>query len=56
MKNEHIRKILENHSVPCYENDGHIFADSMIAGSSLFEEVEDITGCTSRQIYEWLGY
>lgn len=56
MKNESIRKILENHSVPCYEKDGHIFADTMIAGSSEFEEVEDLTGYTRRQIYEWLGY
>ena len=56
MKNESIRKILENHSVPCYEKDGHIFADAMISGSSLFEEVEDLTGYTKKKIYEWLGY
>ena len=56
MRNEAIRKILEDHSIPCYEKDGHIFADTMIAGSSVFEDVEDLTGCTRKQIYEWIGY
>lgn len=56
MKNEAIRKILDNHSVPCYEKDGHIFADTMIAGYSQFDDVDDLTGYTRKQVYEWLGY
>ena len=56
MANEAIRKILDNHSVPCYEKDGRIFADTMISGSSVFDEVDDLTGYTRKQVYEWLGY
>ena len=56
MTNEIIRKILENHGVPCYEQNGRIFADSMYAHMELFEQVEDLTGYTKQQLLNWLGY
>ncbi|MGN0404035.1 MAG: hypothetical protein ACI4F1_02315 [Bariatricus sp.] len=56
MKNETIMRILKDHSVPCFQTDGHIFADTMIAGSALFEDVEDLTGYDKKQLYNWLGY
>lgn len=54
MKNEAIRKILEAHSIPCYEQGLRIYADTMIGDP--FEEVDDLTGYSKDQIYEWLGY
>lgn len=56
MKNETIRKILELHSIPCYEQNGRVYADTMLSGSEIFEEVEDLTGWTRKQLYDWLGY
>ena len=56
MTNNQIIKILNAYSIPYYEKDGRIFADSMLSGTSRFEEVEDFTGCTKKQLYEWLGY
>ena len=56
MTNNEIAKILELHGVPYYEKDGAIYADSMISGTTLFEEVVKITGMTRRALYTWLGY
>lgn len=52
----YIIRILDLHSVPHYERAGRIYADSMIAGTGLFERVEDVTDWTHRQLLEWLGY
>ncbi len=51
-----IKRILDLHSVPNYEKDGRIYADSMISGYSLFQEVEDVTDWTFEQLAAWLGY
>lgn len=51
-----IKRILDMHSVPNYEKDGRIYADSMISGYSLFQEVEDVTDWTFEQLFAWLGY
>lgn len=56
MSNDKIAKILRQHSVPYYEKSGRIYADSMIAFTAEFEQVEDMTGWTSQQLYSWLGY
>ncbi len=56
MENLAIEKILKAHSVPYYEKNGRIFADSMLAGTEIFEEVEDVTGFSKKKLYEWLGY
>ena len=56
MKVEYIEKILISHSVPYFVKDGHIFADSMMSGTELFEVVEDLTALTKKQLYELLGY
>lgn len=56
MNNQNIACILKMHSVPFFEKDGHIYADSMISDVSLFEEIEDMTGKSKKEIYEWLGY
>lgn len=53
---DRIGKILENHNVPFYVNNGRIYADSMIAGTGLFEQVEDLTDCSRKKLYDWLGY
>lgn len=56
MGNKNIKKILDAHSVPNFEKGGRIYADSMLAGSGLFEEVEDLTGWSMEKLWEWLGY
>lgn len=56
MTNTAIAKILDVHCVPFYTECGHIYADSMYAGTALFAEVVDLTNYTMRQLYNWLGY
>lgn len=51
-----ITRILEQHGIPYYEKDGHIYADSMISGTDLFQEVEDVTDWTRDRLAAWLGY
>lgn len=46
MEIKQISRILDSHGVPNYEKDGHIYADTMDAAKSLFEEVEDVTNWT----------
>ena len=53
---EKIRKILDLHSVPNYTQNGSIYADSMEAGTKVFEKVENVTGWNRTQLYAWLGY
>lgn len=56
MKIENIAKILDLHSVPYCIQGGRIYADSMIAFTSLFDEAVDVTDCTRNELYSWLGY
>lgn len=56
MGNVAIGKILKAHSIPYYEKNGRIFADSMLAGTEVFEEMKDLTGISRKKLYEWLGY
>jgi hypothetical protein len=56
LTNDHISRILTRHSVPHFIRDGRIYADSMEAGTKLFSEVVDLTGCTLGQVRNWLGY
>ena len=56
VSNEKIAKILDAHFVPHFEKDGRIFADSMMAGTALFEEVEDCTNWSIAKMRSWLGY
>lgn len=51
-----VERILINHSVPYFIKDEHIFADSMMSGTELFEVVEDLTTLTKKEILIWLGY
>lgn len=51
-----IRQILKDHSVPHYELNGSIFADSMIGGTELFEEVINVTNMSRAELLRWLGY
>lgn len=53
---ERIRKILDFHSVPNYIQNGSIYADSMEAGTKVFEKVENVTEWSRSQLYAWLGY
>lgn len=55
MSNWKISEILTRHSVPFYEVDGKIYADSMEGGTEVFEKVEDVTDWTKRQLLAWLG-
>nr|DAP10262.1 MAG TPA: hypothetical protein [Caudoviricetes sp.] len=56
MENRKIKKILDAHSVPYFEKEGRIYADYMLSGSDLFEEVEDLTGWSMERLRAWLGY
>lgn len=51
-----IKRILDLHSVPYYEKEGRIYADSMISGKKLFDEVLDVTDWTRSRMAAWLGY
>lgn len=52
-----IKSILDAHGVPNFITAaGRIFADSMIAGSAPFEDVEDLTDYTRAELLAWLGY
>lgn len=53
---EAVNKILDLHSVPNYTQNGSIYADSMEAGTEVFEKVENVTGWSRSQLYAWLGY
>lgn len=56
MKNETIAKILSAHDIPHYIRNGHIFADSMQSGTAEFEFVDDLTGITKTELFDYLGY
>lgn len=56
MSIEKISKILNQHSVPFKILNGRIYADSMQAGTKLFEAVEDLTDSSPENLFEWLGY
>lgn len=56
MRVEKISKILAMHYVPFKVLNGRIYADSMIGGTDIFEETEDMTDKSLSEIYEWLGY
>lgn len=56
MSIEKIGKILALHYVPFKILNGRIYADSMIAGTDIFEQIEDMTEKSPSEIYEWLGY
>ena len=56
MTTEKITAILKAHSVPYFEKDGRIYADSMEAFTAIFENVEDVTDWTAKKLYSWLGY
>lgn len=53
---ERIRKILDLHNIPNYTQKGSIYADSMEAGTEVFEKIENVTGWSRSQLYVWLGY
>ena len=56
MTNQQIGRMLNLHSVPFYEENGHIYADSMLAKHQLWDVVEDLTNYSRRQLLDWLGY
>lgn len=56
MDQSKIIKILDAHSVPYYESNGRIYADSMLSGTELFEKVENVTDWTCEMLFDWLGY
>lgn len=56
MEFEKIIKVLKAHSIPFFITDKRIFADSMIGGTGLFEQVEEITSMSKSQFMQWLGY
>ena len=55
-KIERIKNVLELHGVPCYEESGRLYADSMISGTCVFEKVEDVTEWSRDRLLSWLGY
>jgi hypothetical protein len=55
-KNVQVIQILKAHSVPHYELYGDIYADSMIGGTELFEEVINVSEMSRAELLSWLGY
>lgn len=53
---ETIKGILISHSIPFYEKNGEIFADSMLAHTEMFQYVENVSRWSKRELYVWLGY
>lgn len=51
-----IARILDNHSIPYFIQNDHIYADSMEAFTPLFSEVIDITDWNRDSIFSLLGY
>jgi hypothetical protein len=51
-----IKRILAEHGAPFYEENGQVFADSMISGTKLFEQVENVTKWSYSKLMTWLGY
>jgi hypothetical protein len=51
-----IKRILAEHGVPFYEENGKVFADSMIGGTKLFEQIENVTKWSYSKLMTWLGY
>lgn len=51
-----IIKILKAHGAPYKVVNGQILADSMISGTKLFEQTENVTDWTGEQLFIWLGY
>lgn len=51
-----IKSILDAHGVPNFIADGRIYADSMMAHTAPFEEIEDLTDYTRAELFAWLGY
>lgn len=56
MENRKIKRILDAHSVPNFEKEGRIYADSILAGSDLLEDLEDMTGWSMERLRAWIGY
>jgi hypothetical protein len=56
MTNAQIKQILKDHGAPYYEENGNIFADSMISGTKLFEQTENVTKWSYSKLMTWLGY
>lgn len=55
-KIERMQKILDDHGIPNYVQNGHLYADSMLSGYPIFYEVEDLTNYSRSELYSWLGY
>ncbi len=53
---EKIKKIIDRHHVPYFEQNGRLFANSMEGGTELFEHAVDVTDMTKPELYAWLGY
>ena len=51
-----IQAILDDHGVPNFIAAGRIFADSMVAFTAPFEEIEDLTDYSRAELFAWLGY
>lgn len=51
-----LKHILDLHGVPFKEKNGRVLADSMIAGTQIFERMEDVTDWSPRKLRVWLGY
>lgn len=56
MSTKAITSILNDHGVPYFWDNGNIYADSMISGTAIFEQVENVTSWSRQQLYIWLGY
>lgn len=56
MSTAKIKRILAEHGAHFYELCGEVFADSMISGTKLFEQVENVTKWSYPKLMSWLGY
>lgn len=53
---EYITKVLTQHSIPFQIECNRVYADSMLGGTKIFEQVMDVTDWTKSKLYAWLGY
>lgn len=57
MNNQEIKKILTAHGIDNYNENGQLYAITIYTkNGQAYEEPENVTGYTKKQLFEYLGY
>lgn len=57
MNNQEIKKILTAHGIDSYNENGQLYAITIYTkNGQTYEEPENVTGYSKKQILEYLGY